>query len=283
MDSIEKEVECRIRIDRYSIPPIPTRTAVIRMEIRMEMATLELPRFNLIIHLNSNIAMMNTSQFVQFPLLSPSLISVHPSRLLKNYKLAHERIELQRVQLVSQENQNAALREHIALLENGGEGNPVGGGVVGYTSGGGGTTIDDFTIRNHSSNLASRIHNWSGDSITNYIHSHDSTPSLALQERYPHLIPSDLLLIPLLKALLQDLGQEQVSSSPLLFALDKDGYGSIATLGIIVQSLLRHVMSEILAEAIINRLLITDSEQTNLELTKIHTILFDRTSHSHSS
>ena len=150
--------------------------------------------------------------------------------------------------------------------------------MIGYTSGGGGTTIDDFTIRNHSSNLASRIHNWSGDSISNYLRTHDTGPPTVLQERYPHLIPSDLLLVPLLKALLQDLGQDQVSSSPLLFALDKDGYDSIAALGIIVQSLLRHVMSEILAEAIINRLLITDSEQTNLELTKIHTILFDRTS-----
>lgn len=149
---------------------------------------------------------------------------------------------------------------------------------MGYTSGAGGTTIDDFTIRNHSSNLASKIHNWSGDTVAHYARSQSTAPSSALQERYPHIIPSDLLLLPLLKALLQDLGPEQVSSSPLLFALDKDGFGSVATLGIIVQSLLRHVMSEILAEAIINRLLITDSEQTNLELTKIHTILFDRQS-----
>jgi hypothetical protein len=68
---------------------------------------------------------------------------VDRSRLLKNYKLAHERIEEQRLQMLEQEKQNATLRKHISLLEGG---DASSASVVGsQLSGGGGTTVDDVS------------------------------------------------------------------------------------------------------------------------------------------
>ena len=65
------------------------------------------------------------------------------NRLLKNYKLAHIRIEDQRIQMLEQEKQNALLRKHIGLLQ-GAE--TSGASVIGANAGGGGgTTVDDVS------------------------------------------------------------------------------------------------------------------------------------------
>ena len=49
-------------------------------------------------------------------------------------------------------------------------------------------------------------------------------------------------------------------------------------LGLVVQSLLRHTMSLMLSEGIVNELLVTNSEEANRELTKLHEQLFNRAS-----
>lgn len=67
------------------------------------------------------------------------------NRLLKNYKLAHIRIEDQRIQMLEQEKQNALLRKHIGLLQ----GSETSGASVvgGNASGGGGATVDDVSYQ----------------------------------------------------------------------------------------------------------------------------------------
>ena len=46
--------------------------------------------------------------------------------------------------------------------------------------------------------------------------------------------------------------------------------------GIQVQSLLRHAVSKTIAEGIINSLIITDSPEANIQLTRIHEHIFSR-------
>jgi hypothetical protein len=49
----------------------------------------------------------------------------------------------------------------------------------------------------------------------------------------------------------------------------------------VVQCLLRHAMSEVISEGIINSMVVSNSAEANLELTNIHERLFDRTFLSH--
>ncbi|KAI5477457.1 hypothetical protein MNV49_006369 [Pseudohyphozyma bogoriensis] len=186
------------------------------------------------------------------------------NRLLKNYKLAHERIEETRLQMLEQEKQNAILRKHILLLEGGDSPNAS---VVGsHSSGGGGSTVDDFTIKNSSSGLERRINRWAADTLQAHARSAPAPPPGS--DLGPHLA-----LIPLAEALYSDLDNAQ--DSPFLTALAQAEFDYVG-LGLVVQSLLRHVMSQMLSEGIVNELLVTNSDEANRELTKLHEQLFNR-------
>ncbi|KAM0748792.1 hypothetical protein T439DRAFT_327299 [Meredithblackwellia eburnea MCA 4105] len=186
------------------------------------------------------------------------------NRLLKNYKLAHERIEEQRLQMLEQEKQNALLRKHITLLEGG---DSATASVVGsHVSGGGGSTVDDFTIKNSSSGLERRINRWAADTLS-------EQSRLAPTPPPGSNFGSHLALIPLAEALYADL--DNASESPFLEALRSQQF-DYPGLGLVVQSLLRHVMSQMLSEGIVNELLVTNSEDANRELTKLHEQLFNR-------
>ncbi|GAA5860952.1 hypothetical protein JCM8547_003899 [Rhodosporidiobolus lusitaniae] len=189
------------------------------------------------------------------------------NRLLKNYKLAHLRIEEQRSAMLEQEKQNAALRKHISLLEGG---DSAGATVVGVHSagGGGGSTVDDFTIKNSSSSLERRINRWAADTLASHLRSAPPPPPGTDPTAFAHLA-----LIPLAEALFRDV--DNVAASPFLVGLSQMGF-DYPGLGIVVQSLLRHVMSQLLCDGIVNKLLVTNSEEANQELTKLHEQLFHR-------
>ncbi|GAA5840551.1 hypothetical protein JCM11251_007613 [Rhodosporidiobolus azoricus] len=191
------------------------------------------------------------------------------NRLLKNYKLAHLRIEEQRGAMLEQEKQNAALRKHIALLEGGDS--TGGASVIGVHSagGGGGSTVDDFTIKNSSSSLERRINRWAADTLASHLRSAPPPPPGSPD---PSSL-AHLALVPLAEALFSDV--DNVAASPFLVGLSQMGF-DYPGLGIVVQSLLRHVMSQLLCDGIVNKLLVTNSEEANQELTKLHEQLFHR-------
>lgn len=159
--------------------------------------------------------------------------------------------------MLEQEKQNAILRKHVALLE-GGDTSSI--STVNYTSGGGGgSTIDDFTIRNCSSSLARRINRWAADTIT--VFTRDSKPG-----------EQHLALIPLAAALYADV---QGKDSPFLLALEAISF-NYPRLAMVVQNLMRHLMSEVICYSIVNQVLTTNSEDANKELTRVHEELFNR-------
>ncbi|KDE02859.1 hypothetical protein, variant 1 [Microbotryum lychnidis-dioicae p1A1 Lamole] len=164
------------------------------------------------------------------------------NRLLKNYRLAHERIEDQRQQLLMQERLNASLRKHVSLLE-GGEVADVAASVVGTS------TVDDFTIKNSSSGLERRINRFAADTLNSRDYSRNQLAS----------------------AIYADL--PTITQSPFLNSIQ--GFEDPES-GIILQSLIRHALSTLLADGIVNSLLVTDSEEANEELTRLHATLFDR-------
>ncbi|POY72853.1 hypothetical protein BMF94_4108 [Rhodotorula taiwanensis] len=202
------------------------------------------------------------------------------NRLLKNYKLAHLRIEEQRAAMLEQEKQNAALRKHIMLLEGGDSG---GATVIGVHSagGGGGSTVDDFTIKNSSSSLERRINRWAADTLAAHVRNAPPPPGSQTSSSYGAPSPSSpaspstnhLALIPLAEALYRDV--ENAHASPFLVGLNQMQF-DYPGLGIVVQSLLRHAMSQLLCDGIVNKLLVTNSEEANQELTKLHEQLFHR-------
>ncbi|SCV73265.1 BQ2448_7190 [Microbotryum intermedium] len=164
------------------------------------------------------------------------------NRLLKNYRLAHERIEDQRQQLLMQERLNASLRKHVSLLE-GGETTDAAAAVVGTS------TVDDFTIKNSSSGLERRINRFAADTLSSRDYSRNQLAS----------------------AIYADL--PAISQSPFLNSIQEF---EDPESGIILQSLVRHALSSLLADGIVNSLLVTDSEEANEELTKLHATLFER-------
>ncbi|KAL1739830.1 hypothetical protein HDZ31DRAFT_68544 [Schizophyllum fasciatum] len=73
---------------------------------------------------------------------------------LTNFRIAHEKVEQQRLQLEEQERQVAALRARIALLE---------GGPASGPTNGTGNTVDDFSIRSAAAHLDKLINRWASD------------------------------------------------------------------------------------------------------------------------
>lgn len=143
--------------------------------------------------------------------------------------------------------------------------------------GGGGSTVDDvrsrkspgsaitilsndilsiqFTIKNSSSGLERRINRWAADTLAAHLRSAPPPPPGTDLSALQHLA-----LVPLAEALFQDV--DNVAASPFLVGLSQMGF-DYPGLGIVVQSLLRHVMSQLLCEGIVNRLLVTNSEEAN--------------------
>ena len=174
------------------------------------------------------------------------------------------------------------------LLEGGDSG---GATVIGVHSagGGGGSTVDDvragcsslpatlpcslegqecadsaigcpyaqFTIKNSSSSLERRINRWAADTLAAHVRSAPPPPASA---SVPASQFAHLALIPLAEALFQDV--ENATASPFLVGLSQMNF-DYPGLGIVVQSLLRHVMSQLLCEGIVNKLLVTNSEVAN--------------------
>ncbi len=124
-----------------------------------------------------------------------------------------------------------------------------------------------FTIKNSSSTLERRINRWAADTLTAHTRAFAGSPTS------PGPGQSNPALIPLAEALLQDIPASD--SSDFLQSLRQTNY-DYPHLGLVVQSLLRHVMSHLLAEGIVNELLVTNSEEANRELTKLHEHLFER-------
>ncbi|KAJ7168535.1 hypothetical protein C8R46DRAFT_1091964 [Mycena filopes] len=149
--------------------------------------------------------------------------------VLQNFRIAHEKVEEQRVQLEEQEQQVAQLRARIELLE--GPGLQMPGG-----------TVDDFSIKNGASQLDKLINRWASDII-----------------RKP---PSPLDLI--CEAALNDIvnGAEVADTftgTPMQ-----------------AQCLLRHALAETISEGFINCLIVTNSKEANIQLTRIHEHIFAR-------
>ncbi|KAL0954345.1 hypothetical protein HGRIS_003339 [Hohenbuehelia grisea] len=150
---------------------------------------------------------------------------------LTNFRIAHEKVEVQRVQLEEQERQVAQLRERIAVLEGG----------AGMQQAKGQNTIDDFSIRNAASLLDKLINRWAAEIVR--------TPPAQMQD--------------ICNAILSDVvnGQDMpaIEATPMQ-----------------VQNLLRHAMSETISEGIVNCLIVTNSSDANVQLTRIHEHLFSR-------
>ncbi|KAK7032326.1 hypothetical protein VNI00_013285 [Paramarasmius palmivorus] len=105
----------------------------------------------------------------------------------------------------------------------------------------GGNTVDDFSIKNAASQLEKMINRWASDVV-----------------RAPP-VP----LAALCQAILAD-----VASGP-----DVPLYEATSMQ---VQALLRHAISEAISEGIVNCLIVTNSSEANVQLTRIHEHIFAR-------
>ncbi|TFK49925.1 hypothetical protein OE88DRAFT_1631939 [Heliocybe sulcata] len=155
---------------------------------------------------------------------------------LTNFRIAHEKVEEQRRQLEEQEKQVALLRARIATLEGGT------GREAAVRSNQGGSSVDDFSIKNSASKLERLINRWAADIVR------------APPAHMDHL--RDLILSDLMQ------GEAPPMTTP-------------AT-PMQVQNILRHAMSEAISEGIINCLIVTDSSEANIQLTRIHEHLFSK-------
>ncbi|KAF9562003.1 hypothetical protein CPC08DRAFT_663746 [Agrocybe pediades] len=104
-----------------------------------------------------------------------------------------------------------------------------------------GNTVDDFSIKNSASQLDKLINRWAADVIR--------APPIPLQE----------LCAAILNDIVGVLDVTQVETTPMQ-----------------VQSYLRHAMAETISEGIINCLIVTNSTEANIQLTRIHEHIFAR-------
>ncbi|KAI0255038.1 hypothetical protein BJV78DRAFT_1111051, partial [Lactifluus subvellereus] len=158
---------------------------------------------------------------------------------LTNFAIAHQKVEEQRGQLEEQERQIARLQARIAALE----GSPSGTQSLSGPRVAGGSSVDDFSIKNTASQLERTINRWASDALRL-----GPAPAAALQD-----------------AALTDLAG---AGDTVLFTPDARP--------MMVQSLLRHAMAEAISDGIINCLIVTSSAESNIQLTRIHEHLFAR-------
>ncbi|KAG8899614.1 hypothetical protein FRB99_006534 [Tulasnella sp. 403] len=155
---------------------------------------------------------------------------------LTNFRIAHEKVESQRQQLEEQERQVASLHARIAILE----GSDDQGIRKGGNANQGGSSVDDFSIRTAASKLERLINRWAADVVR-------SPP-------YPLNVLRDAALSDL-----EGPQPETLEASPVM-----------------CQNLLRHAMSEVICEGIVNVLVVTNSNEANIQLTRIHEHIFTR-------
>jgi len=155
---------------------------------------------------------------------------------LQNFRIAHEKVEDQRKQLQEQERQVAELRAHITVLE----GDDNTSRVTEVNTRKGGQSVDDFSIKNAVSRVEKQISRWAADVIRNPPKSLDEIRAAAVDD------------------------------------LDGDLDGMPPATELQTQNLLRHALSETISESIINCLIITNSTEANIQLTRIHEHLFAR-------
>lgn len=104
-----------------------------------------------------------------------------------------------------------------------------------------GNSIDDFSIKNAASQLDKLINRWASDIV-----------------REPPT-PSPIICAAILNDLVNGLEEEEVAVSPMQ-----------------LQCYLRHALSESISEGIINCLIVTNSMEANVQLTRLHEHLFAR-------
>ncbi|CEL55180.1 hypothetical protein RSOLAG1IB_01188 [Rhizoctonia solani AG-1 IB] len=156
---------------------------------------------------------------------------------LSNFRIAHLKVAEQKTQLDEQERQISLLRARIALLE-GGDDEPKH-----TTNRAGGSSVDDFSIRNTASQLERLINRWAAE-VTN---------------------TSQMPLDQMRELIFGDLGQGPAQASPNATPVQ-------------VQNLLRHLMSDTICEGLVNCLVVTSSNEANIQLTRIHEHIFARDS-----
>ncbi|KDN50749.1 hypothetical protein RSAG8_01247, partial [Rhizoctonia solani AG-8 WAC10335] len=154
---------------------------------------------------------------------------------LSNFRIAHLKVAEQKTQLDEQERQISLLRARIALLE-GGDDEPRH-----TTNRAGGSSVDDFSIRNAASQLERLINRWAAE-MTN-------TSQMPL-DQMRELIFSDVAQGP---------AHPPPNATPVQ-----------------VQNLLRHLMSDTICEGLVNCLVVTSSNEANIQLTRIHEHIFAR-------
>ncbi|KAF9526406.1 hypothetical protein CPB83DRAFT_858042 [Crepidotus variabilis] len=115
------------------------------------------------------------------------------------------------------------------------------GGVNPTIGGHNGNTVDDFSIRNSASQLDKLINRWAADVIR--------SPPVPLQE----------LCAAILSDVVSGLNVTSVETTPMQ-----------------VQSYLRHAMAESISEGVVNCLIVTNSTESNIQLTRIHEHIFAR-------
>ncbi|KAI0277297.1 hypothetical protein BGY98DRAFT_631609 [Russula aff. rugulosa BPL654] len=157
---------------------------------------------------------------------------------LTNFAIAHKKVEEQRSQLEEQERQIARLQARIATLE----GSSSSSISVAGARAAGGSSIDDFSIKNAASQLERTINRWANEILR---------------------------VAPAPAAVLKDAVLTDVSSA------GDTGLFSEAR-PMLVQSLLRHAMAEAISEGFINCLIVTSVADANVQLSRIHEHLFTR-------
>ncbi|KAG6857379.1 hypothetical protein H0H87_004741 [Tephrocybe sp. NHM501043] len=113
------------------------------------------------------------------------------------------------------------------------------GGPVSQQHGPSGNTVDDFSIKNAASQLDKLINRWSSDIVRNPPVSHEALARATLSDLIAGL----------------DVSQIQATSMQ-------------------TQNFLRHAMSDTISEGVINCLIITNSSEANVQLTRIHEHIF---------
>lgn len=154
---------------------------------------------------------------------------------LTNFRIAHEKVEEQRRQLEEQEKQVALLRARIALLEGTANEEQQESRHLG------GSSVDDFSIKNTASLLERSINRWAADIV-----------------RAPPSALSDI---------------HGAALGDITGSYDHMPYNVSAMQ---VQNILRHAMSEVISSEIISNLVVTNSPEANVQLTRIHEHLFAR-------
>jgi hypothetical protein len=179
--------------------------------------------------------------------------------------LAHENVKTHRQQLEQQQSIIEGLNNRIGMLE----------GTSGADSQG--KSVDDVTIKHAASNLERQINRWAADTVSQILKER-ANPSPPSPSSHPQAA-----LVPLLSALLADMPSH--TESPFLEklgrALEANAAGAgleTFSLGIVTQSLLRHIIAETVMDGLVNKLVVTSSEEANAEISKIHEQLFLRMS-----